>query len=65
MAVNITDILRPKYDTDTYALLEDIYLQGGFRVVSNTTEMNSITEQRKNIKHQKKNGFLKKIHMKR
>lgn len=47
MAVNITDILKPKYDTDTYALLEDIYLQGGFRVVSNTTEMNSITEQRK------------------
>lgn len=47
MAVNITDILKPKYDTDTYALLEDIHLQGGFRVVSNTTEMNSITEQRK------------------
>lgn len=47
MAVNITDILKPKYNTDTYALLEDIYLQGGFRVVSNTTEMNSITEQRK------------------
>lgn len=47
MAVKLTDILKPKYDTDTYALLEDIYLQGGFRVVSNTTEMNSITEQRK------------------
>ena len=47
MAVNITDILKPKYDTDTYALLEDIHLQGGFRVVTNTTEMNSITEQRK------------------
>ena len=47
MAVNITDILKPKYDTDTYALLEDIHLQGGFRVVSNTTEMNDITEQRK------------------
>lgn len=47
MAVNITDKLEPKYNTDTYALLEDIYLQGGFRVVSNTTEMNSITEQRK------------------
>lgn len=47
MAVNITDILKPKYDTDTYALLEDIHLQGGFRVVSNTTEMNGITEQRK------------------
>lgn len=47
MAVNITDILKPKYDSDTYALLEDIYLQGGFRVVSNTTEMNGITEQRK------------------
>ena len=47
MAVNITDILKPKYDTDTYALLEDIHLQGGFRVVTNTTEMNSITDQRK------------------
>ena len=47
MAVELTDILKPKYDTDTYALLEDIYLQGGFRVVTNTTEMNSITDQRK------------------
>ena len=47
MAVTLTDKLEPKYGTDTYALLEDIYLQGGFRVVSNTTEMNSITDQRK------------------
>ena len=47
MAVALTDKLEPKYGTDTYALLEDIHLQGGFRVVTNTTEMNGITEQRK------------------
>ena len=49
MGVRITGKFEPSWTGDTYAILEDIYFKGGYRVCSGKTERNSITYFRRSL----------------
>ena len=59
--VKITGNLVPNQQQDTYALLEDIYLLGGFRTVADTTERDNIPIERRKwgmLVYVQQNGVL-------